>query len=449
MQAESLGDVLQRIKANRVTTQPYDSPPKEQEPAGQACVTCSGRGWYTYDVPVSDPRFAQLVACECQSASASGDRLRRLRAYSNLGNLSRYTFESLDPDRSPAGSAQTFLDALRKSLAFSENPQGWLVLAGPPATGKTHLAAAIVNALIEQGREVLYISVPDLLDDLRAGFNPANPLPYVEIFDRVSDAKVLVLDDLGQHNATEWAREKLHQVLNHRFNGQLPTVFVVEGAVSNLDPVIASRLQDTPEVTITETAIPRVPDSSLWLPPLSLMGRMRFDNFYVFGEDEERRQRQVAIETAEDFARKPQGWLIFTGPTGVGKTHLAVAITQALLPHRDVRYSRVQRMLYRLQATFGDSRNDRSFLSMLSDLSDADVLVLDNLGAEYNTAWNRATLEELIAARHDAQLPTVVTTEYDLSEQTGPVASRLTDVELSQVLSLAASDYRREILRPQ
>ena len=278
---------------------------------------------------------------------------------------------------------------------------------------------------------------------MRSGFNPNNPLPYVEIYDRVSDAKVLVLDDLGQHYPTEWAQEKLHQIVNHRYNAQLPTVFVVDGPISQLDPLIASRLQDDENVTIAETALPRVPAGDLWLPPSSVLTRMTFDSFRVFGSGVERHQRKQAIEAAKLFARTPQGWLIFSGPTGVGKTHLAVAITRALLPHSRIMYARVQQLLHRLQSTFGETREGNSFYSLITQLSGVDVLVLDNLGSENNTQWNRATLEDLLVARHDSRLPTVVTTSYDLSEEIGPVASRLNDATFSTVVSLTGDDLRR------
>ncbi|MBV9358980.1 MAG: ATP-binding protein, partial [Chloroflexi bacterium] len=57
---------------------------------------------------------------------------------------------------------------------FAEKPEGWLVLVGQVGAGKTHLAAAIKNYRDEHGEPTLFMTVPDLLDYLRASFAPSS-----------------------------------------------------------------------------------------------------------------------------------------------------------------------------------------------------------------------------------------------------------------------------------
>ena len=64
--------------------------------------------------------------------------------------------------------------------------------------------------------------VPDLLDHLRATFNPATGARYDKRFDEIKAATLLILDDLGTESATAWAREKLYQLFNYRYNARLP-----------------------------------------------------------------------------------------------------------------------------------------------------------------------------------------------------------------------------------
>jgi DNA replication protein DnaC len=73
-------------------------------------------------------------------------------------------------------------------------------------------------------------------------------VPYDRRFDEVRNAPLLVLDDLGTQSATAWAREKLYQLFNYRYNARLPTVVTMSMAVEDLektDPKLASRFLDT------------------------------------------------------------------------------------------------------------------------------------------------------------------------------------------------------------
>ena len=135
-------------------------------------------------------------------------------------------------------------NALQKSQAYANSPQGWLVLLGDYGTGKTHLAAAIANQRDLLGEPTMFVLVPDLLDHLRATFNPDSSVRYDRLFDQVKSAPLLVLDDLGTQSATPWAREKLYQVLNHRYNAQLPTVITSAQKLGEIDPRIRSRMLD-------------------------------------------------------------------------------------------------------------------------------------------------------------------------------------------------------------
>ena len=135
-------------------------------------------------------------------------------------------------------------NAKQKSQAFANAPQGWLVLLGDYGTGKTHLAAAIANQRAATGESPMFVIVPDLLDHLRATFNPDSPVRYDRLFNQVKSIPLLILDDLGTQSATPWAREKLYQILNHRYNAQLPTVITTAQKIGELDPRIRSRMLD-------------------------------------------------------------------------------------------------------------------------------------------------------------------------------------------------------------
>jgi DNA replication protein DnaC len=84
-----------------------------------------------------------------------------------------------------------------------------------------------------------------LLDHLRASFNPNSQVSLDQRFEEIKNARILILDDLGTHSATPWAKEKLYQLFNYRYVAELPTVITSSLTPDELDPRIQSRLVDT------------------------------------------------------------------------------------------------------------------------------------------------------------------------------------------------------------
>ena len=169
----------------------------------------------------------------------------------SFGNFSLREPENLSPE------VQLNLEKVfRAAQEFAEQPRGWLVMTGTYGCGKTHLAAAIGNFRKGMGDKPVFVVVPDLLDHLRATFSPSSSTSYDELFNRVKSAQILVLDDLGTQSATPWAREKLYQIFNERYNAKLPTVITMSCNLEDLDARIRSRMLDTRVCKIYEILAP-------------------------------------------------------------------------------------------------------------------------------------------------------------------------------------------------
>ena len=110
--------------------------------------------------------------------------------------------------------------------------------------GKTHIAAAIANRRIERGHPALFLTVADLLDHLRATYRDDAEQDFDDLLDQVRSAPLLILDDLDAYAETPWAREKFFQVVSHRFNAALPTVFTCVRPPDRIDPRLGTRLAD-------------------------------------------------------------------------------------------------------------------------------------------------------------------------------------------------------------
>ena len=148
------------------------------------------------------------------------------------------TFSLRKGEKLPSEQVRSIEDAFKSAQLFAEDPSGWLMLGGSYGVGKTHLAAAIANHRLTQGHSVTFISVPDLLDHLRATFNPSSTVSYDRRFNQVRNTPLLVLDDLGTESMTPWVREKLYQLFGYRFDARLPTVITSASTPDKMDPRI-------------------------------------------------------------------------------------------------------------------------------------------------------------------------------------------------------------------
>jgi DNA replication protein DnaC len=208
-------------------------------PAAPDCSRCEDAGYYVVPVPVGHPDFGRLFACTCVAGSLQ-QRKRQMRRerLSGLGAYADKTFASFD------GSVPGVGRALALAEAYAETLEGWLVLCGPYGCGKTHLAAAVANVALGRGKSTVFAAVADLLDHLKAAFRPSSDESYDERFELLRSADLLVLDDLGTESATPWAREKLYQLINHRYVARLPLIVTTNVALDQLDGRIRSRLHD-------------------------------------------------------------------------------------------------------------------------------------------------------------------------------------------------------------
>ena len=159
-----------------------------------------------------------------------------MNALGALDVLSEMTFERFQPEGVglPVERQRILRLAYDTALSFAAHPRGWLLLTGGYGVGKTHLAAAIGNALMARGERALFVLVPDLLDHLRAAYAPNSIEPYDELFERLKNAPLLILDDLGAEAATPWAQEKLFMLLNHRYLHRLATVITTNQPIEAL-----------------------------------------------------------------------------------------------------------------------------------------------------------------------------------------------------------------------
>jgi DNA replication protein DnaC len=397
------------------------------------------------------PDFSRVVPCRCRHEELKKEKLAQLQRYSNLGVLSRLTFDNLLPAgrHGEAISQPYFTRAYEAAKAFADDPKGWLILVGPTGCGKTHLACAIANYRLSVGQPAFYIGVADLLDHLRCAFSPNSDIAYDELFERVKNVPLLVLDDLTMTVTTPWAKGKLEQLLGHRFNVRLPTVITTNVAVEKFDDDLRGHMTDSEFCQIY--VIRGEALSSFEYPgslELELLRKMTFKSFdykRVNLPPEERQNLGQAFRIAFDFAQSPQGWLVFQGVNGCGKTHLAAAIANHLRQEgKSPLFIVVPDLLDHLRSTFSPESRV-SYDELFEKIKRTPVLILDDFGEQSTTPWAQEKLYQLINYRYNARLATVITTCLSLDEIETRISSRMVDPSLSLVFNIIAPDYRGDI----
>jgi len=228
------GQVAKRSSSGKSTSKSAPNPKSTTTPAASpgsekgVCPHCLGRGFIMGE-------DENAVPCVCMDEQKLINRFKYARLSRELikcrledFDFSYYKDESNGEHLLRAQKAwQAAQDFAAKVL--NDPHQTGLLYTGPVGCGKTFLVAAIANRLIEYNRTLLFLIVPDLLDELRSTFGRSD-VSELDLLDIAKTVPILILDDMGAHNYTEWTRNRLYSILNHRVNEQLPTLIT-----TNLD----------------------------------------------------------------------------------------------------------------------------------------------------------------------------------------------------------------------
>lgn len=248
---ESLGAILQRLQKQSADAR-SELPAEWLEQVNDtltepACPVCKDTGFVRYSVPTFDPAFGKAHPC----TRCAGDRKARaaaLRSKRLPEEQRRFTFETLSTVRPEldAGQFAQYTEAVNAARLFAEGkaPFKWLLLAGNPGWGKTHLAVCICNWRIDHATDipgVAFAVVPDMLAELRDSIAQEDFESTIKGFREVP---LLILDDLGKENPTAWGREQLYRVVNHRSFNKMETVITTNTDISKVESAIADRVGD-------------------------------------------------------------------------------------------------------------------------------------------------------------------------------------------------------------
>jgi DNA replication protein DnaC len=239
-------------------------PATNDTPASPRCPICQGAGYLLPDVAYGHPQWGQLTACQCQREAqqrralcAQTERTMQLIAtlHGEMGALAGLSLESFDVQRalprvqtwhgtiySPEQQRQQLYRAASAAQSFAAAPAGWLFFTGSWGSGKSHLAAAILHTIAQQGTPCAYITASRLLALLRQGFGDKEYTTDDRLVD-LQRVDVLLIDDLSDKAYSGWAESQLFDILNERCLAARPTIITANKLLDELPGRIASRIK--------------------------------------------------------------------------------------------------------------------------------------------------------------------------------------------------------------
>lgn len=134
------------------------------------------------------------------------------------------TFDEIT--KSAKQSAIDYAENIYAHLAFGTN----LVIEGlgKVGTGKTHLACAIAHYAIEHGVPTKFINVVSMISELKERMIIPK---YIRTY---TDTDLLIIDDIGKEKNSEWVCQTIYQIINIRYETQMPTIITTENSMKNM-----------------------------------------------------------------------------------------------------------------------------------------------------------------------------------------------------------------------
>ncbi len=206
------------------------------------CQKCAGTGWHE----ITKGGVVAVERCEC----IAQDRKESLAGRSAIPpRFEAVEFDNFFDHRDYPGEADVLsnarIAARNYAKDFPDTPKPGLLFQGPSGVGKTHLAVAVLRELVDRGYECMFFDYQNLLDKIRAGYNPAAGASERAAYQTALDTDVLLLDDLGSHRVTEWVEDTVTAIINHRYNNKKALI-----VTTNLpDEALGDRKREAPNST--------------------------------------------------------------------------------------------------------------------------------------------------------------------------------------------------------
>lgn len=188
--------------------------------------------------PRAGERFQCPKGCKCEDNALSRSVLRRQKELLSIQRKKLFDLYSLISDELRTASLDSYMpttDRQKDALAhcfsyvseFATKTSGNLLFVGDCGLGKSHLALGTLKELFKKQVNGIFISVPELLNNVKRTFGKNNPFSEYDFFQILKEVDCLVLDDIGAEynrgDSESWATSKVFELVDAR-QGR-PTIY--------------------------------------------------------------------------------------------------------------------------------------------------------------------------------------------------------------------------------
>jgi len=206
---------------------------------GLDCPKCLNNGRIAV---VREDVSIAFIPCQCMKVRRCFWEMERSGLKNSIRELTFDSYQATEPWQ---------IRVKEGAEAYAKEPKGWLLLAGQPGCGKTHLCTAVCRSLLLQGKEVRYMSWREKVNQIKSA--PMEGGIRASLLEELKKAEYLYIDDLfktgtstdGSCNPTQADGNLAFELLNYRYNNRLPTIISTERTPQELvkiDEATGSRI---------------------------------------------------------------------------------------------------------------------------------------------------------------------------------------------------------------
>ena len=211
--------------AARLTTTPHEvahaPAPASKGDCAPDCPECNGFGYVRYDVPVGHPKFGRLERCPNVKARAIEKSLQVGEIDPRIG-LTADELRNLSWSMVRKGVNQADRACEVTQRAYMSG-HGLVFLYGGFGQGKSLVLKIAVATALNEGRRAAYANLAGVLDDIRIAYDEREN-KMTELVRRMewwTSLDVLAIDELDKVGQTDWARERIFQLLDARYQSAI------------------------------------------------------------------------------------------------------------------------------------------------------------------------------------------------------------------------------------